>query len=119
MLRRTLLTALFWASAAISAQTRLRISPEAAAANLISTREPAYPLDALHKGIEATVKLEIDIGVDGVATRLKVISGPDEFGESAMRAVSRYVWKPFLVDGRPAEVTTTVEVVYKLPPPRK
>ena len=118
MLRRTFLGALA-ASASLPAQIKPRIAPEAAEAAIVSKHDPVYPLDALHKGIEATVKVEIDIGLDGVPTRLKAVSGPEEFGESAMRAVSRYRYRPFVIDGKPAEVTTTVEVVFKLPPTRK
>ena len=45
---------------------------------------------------------------------LKVVSGPKELQQSALDAVRQWVYKPFLLNGNPVEVTTTMKVTYTL-----
>jgi beta-lactamase regulating signal transducer with metallopeptidase domain len=46
--------------------------------------------------------------------KLKVVSGPKELQQSAIEAVSHWKWEPYLLNGEPTEVETTVTVIYSL-----
>jgi TonB family protein len=60
------------------------------------------------------VVLHAIIGKDGAVKTLDVISGPKEFQESALTAVKQWTYRPFLVNGDPTEVDTTITVNYAL-----
>jgi outer membrane biosynthesis protein TonB len=54
------------------------------------------------------------IGKDGTVEELKVASGPKELQQSSLDAVRQWIYKPFLLNGDPVEVKTTINVVYSL-----
>ena len=82
--------------------------------NLITKIPPVYPPEAKKARIQGKVVLEAVIGVEGHVENLKVVSGPKELQQSALDAVRQWVYKPYLVNGNPVEVTTTVNVTYSL-----
>lgn len=45
---------------------------------------------------------------------LTVVSGPKELRKSATDAVRTWKYKPFLLNGNPVEVQTTINVVYTI-----
>ena len=51
---------------------------------------------------------------DGIIQRLQVLSGPDELQDSAIEAVHQWTYKPYLLNGEPTEVETTITVTYSL-----
>lgn len=75
---------------------------------------PTYPDDAKKARIQGKVQLEAVIGKTGEVEQLKVISGPKELQQSAVDAVRQWIYKPFLLNGDPVEVKTTIRVVYTL-----
>ena len=78
--------------------------------------QPVYPIDAKREHITGTVKMKAIIGKDGGIHDLQVISAPwPSLVESAISAVSRWRYKPYLVKGDPVEVNTEINVVYFLP----
>jgi TonB family protein len=84
------------------------------AESLITKVTPVYPPEAKKSRIQGKVVLEAVIGVDGHVENLKVVSGPKELQQSALDAVRQWVYRPYLVNGNPVEVTTTVNVTYTL-----
>ena len=58
--------------------------------------------------------LDAVIGTDGSVEQLTVKSGPKELQHSSLDAVRDWKYKPFLLNGDPVEVTTTISVVYSL-----
>lgn len=84
------------------------------AGNLIAKVSPIYPADAKKAKIQGKVVLNAIIGKDGTVQNLTVVSGPNELQQSALDAVRRWTYKPFLLDGEPVEVKTTVNVSYTL-----
>lgn len=120
-----LLLALGTAFAAMALQTDVQpdgtvkdgvatLSPGHAAQNLISKVAPNYPVDAKKAGIQGTVVLAAVIGKDGQMENLRVVSGPPELQESALDAVKQWVYKPYLLNGKPVEVETKINVTYSL-----
>jgi TonB family protein len=68
---------------------------------------PVYPAD-LPKGISGTVMLEVSISKGGDVTNARAVSGPVELRRVAEQALKEWRFRPYLVDGDPTEVTTTV-----------
>jgi len=75
---------------------------------------PVYPEEAKKAQIQGKVQLEAVIGKTGEVEQLKVISGPKELQQSALDAVRQWTYKPFLLNGEPVEVKTTINVTYSL-----
>ena len=86
------------------------------AANVESKVTPIYPVEAKEKKIQGSVILHAVISKDGKIDNLTVVSGPKELRASAIDAVSKWVYKPYVVDGEPTEVETTITVTYTLAP---
>lgn len=75
---------------------------------------PVYPVDAKKQKIQGTVVLSVVIGKDGSPENIKVTGGPDALQQSALDAVRQWRWQPYLLNGDPIEVLTTVNIVYAL-----
>jgi outer membrane biosynthesis protein TonB len=60
------------------------------------------------------VVLNAVIGKDGTVQNLNVVSGPGELQQSSLDAVSQWTYKPYLLNGDPIEVETTINVIYSL-----
>ena len=81
---------------------------------LLSKTTPVYPPEAKVAKIQGKVVLEAVIGTDGHVENLKAVSGPNELQQSALDAVRQWVYKPYLLNGQPVEVMTTINVTYTL-----
>jgi len=81
---------------------------------LLAKVSPVYPEEAKKAKIQGKVVLNAIIGKDGTVQDLTVASGPNELQQSALDAVRQWTYKPFLVDGKPIEVKTTVNIFYTL-----
>ena len=84
------------------------------AENLLNKVVPVYPPEAKKARIQGTVVLDAVIGKDGKVENLRVVSGPSQLQQSSLDAVRQWTYKPYLLNGDPIEVKTTVNVVYSL-----
>jgi len=84
------------------------------AGNILTKVAPVYPNDARAAHISGTVVLHAIIGKDGNVEKLVVVSGPKELQTSALDAVKQWTYKPYLLNGNPTEVDTTIHVNYNL-----
>ena len=82
--------------------------------NLVNKVVPVYPAAAKKAKIQGTVVLSAVISKVGNVENLQVLSGPDELQQSSIDAVRQWTYKPYLLNGDPIEVKTTVNVVYSL-----
>jgi len=99
---------------ASAAANPAKVSPEVMAGNVINKVTPRYPEDAKKAKIEGAVLLKAVIGKDGTIENLQVISGPKELQTSALDAVRQWTYKPYLLNGDPEDVETTITVTYSL-----
>jgi TonB family protein len=90
------------------------IPPATLVENLIHKVPPTYPPDAKKAHIQGTVVLEAIIGKTGDVESLKAVSGPPELQQSSLDAVRQWKYKPFLLNGDPIEVKSTIKVIYTL-----
>jgi len=81
---------------------------------LVSQLHPVYPVEAKKNKIQGDVELTVLIGTGGEVEHISVLSGPKELQQSALDAVRHWKWQPFLLNGDPVEVETTVHVIYSL-----
>ena len=96
---------------------KVQISAEVAVGRLIKKVIPIYPQDAKNARVYGKVVLGALIGRDGRIHELRVIEAPwPSLVVSAMWAVSQWEYKPYLLNGEPVEVDTTVNVNYTLGP---
>ena len=64
--------------------------------------------------IEGTVVLTATISKAGTIENLRVASGPAMLQQAALDAVKEWRYRPYLLNGEPVEVETTVNVVFTL-----
>ena len=91
-----------------------KIHVKADALKIVTQVNPVYPVEAKEARIEGAVLLDVQISKEGVPTNINVQKGPKELQKSAMDAVGQWRWQPFLLNGEPIEVESTVTVVYSL-----
>jgi TonB family protein len=78
---------------------------------------PDYPDEAKLSKIAGTVMIEAQIGKDGKVQNLRVISSPAPvLTDSSVKAVRKWEYKPYLLNGQPIDVRTTIDVAYALAP---
>jgi protein TonB len=94
--------------------TRLRLSGPVEEGRLILKTMPVYPAIAKATGTSGTVMLAAIISKSGTIENLRVISGPMMLQQAARDAVSTWRYRPYLLDGQPVEVETTVSVIFTL-----
>jgi protein TonB len=92
---------------------RTRVSQGVAQGGLIFKIAPEYPTVARTARIQGSVVLHAIIGTDGTVQQLQVISGNPLLASPALNAVKNWRYRPYLVDGHPVEVETTVTVNFK------
>jgi TonB family protein len=93
---------------------RIRVAGESAEARLTFQPKPQYPPLAKMARIQGTVRFEAIIARDGSIEELKTLSGHPLLVKSAMDAVSEWRYQPSLVNGRPVEVITEIDVNFTL-----
>ncbi|HEX4006473.1 MAG TPA: M56 family metallopeptidase [Acidobacteriaceae bacterium] len=80
----------------------------------ISGENPVYPQEAKDQHVQGTVVLGATIGKDGTVVELHVVSGPPTLQKSSTDAVKTWLYKPYLLNGDPVAVETTINVIYSL-----
>jgi bla regulator protein blaR1 len=92
----------------------LNVSAKDIAGNKIGGPQIKYPVEAKKKKIQGTVVLDAIINKKGTIEHLKAVSGPKILQRSAIEAVRHWTYKPYLLNGNPVAVKTTINVVYSL-----
>ncbi|CAN5681029.1 hypothetical protein BH10ACI4_BH10ACI4_03860 [soil metagenome] len=80
----------------------------------IAGQNPAYPAFAKSAHISGSVVLHAIISKAGTVENLKVVSGPLTLQQSAVTAVKTWKYKPYLLNGQPTEVDTSIVVNFHL-----
>jgi protein TonB len=97
-----------------SVPQRVRVSPGVSKGLLIYRTEPTYPPVARQARIQGVVVLTAVIDKVGNIQNLQVVSGHPMLAPAAIEAVKQWRYKPFLLNGQPLEVETTVTVTFQL-----
>jgi protein TonB len=97
-----------------NAPNSLTISSGVMVGNLLTKTLPTYPAIAKASHIHGTVVLQATISESGSIENLRVIGGPPMLQQAALDAVRSWRYKPYLLNGEPVEVETTINVVFNL-----
>jgi protein TonB len=80
------------------------------AGQIVSKTAPVYPAIARAAHVSGVVVLHAVISKTGAIESLSVVSGPEMLRASAVAAVQAWKYKPYLLNGDPTEVETTITV---------
>ena len=95
-----------------------RIAGGVIAGSRISFVPPTYPLVAKLAQLSGTVVLHAIISKTGTIQDLQVASASNEIFEiAAIDAVRHWLYRPYLLNGQPAEVDTTITINFALRSP--
>ncbi|MFZ1083545.1 MAG: energy transducer TonB [Terracidiphilus sp.] len=110
---------------AVSAQTfsgkavransgQVTIPGDIAVGMLLEKNNPVYPPIAKAARVSGTVVLQAAISKTGTIEGLHVVSGPAMLQQAAFDAVKTWRYRPYLLQGVPVQVLTTVNVIFSL-----
>ena len=93
---------------------RVRISQGVTRGMVISKIEPKYPTIAVAARITGVVLLKAIISKEGTITELQVVNGHPVLIPAAIDAVKQWRYRPYLLNGEPVEVETTIIVNFDI-----
>lgn len=93
---------------------RIRISAGVTRGLLIQRVEPTYPTLARSARVQGDVVLSAVISTSGSIENLQLVSGHPMLVPAAIAAVKKWRYKPYLLNGQPVEVETTITVIFTL-----
>jgi TonB family protein len=93
---------------------KMSIPASVAVGLLMQKRNPDYPPIAKAAHITGTVVLQATISETGSVEELRVVSGPAMLQQAAMDAVKTWQYRPYMVNNKPVEVESTVNVIFTL-----
>jgi protein TonB len=96
------------------APQRIRISAGVTKGMLIHRVEPTYPTLARAARVQGEVLLSAVIDSNGQIQNLQLVSGHPMLVPAAIAAVRQWRYKPYLLNGQPVEVETTITVIFTL-----
>ena len=95
-------------------QPKLHISQGVMKGLLISSVLPVYPIMARQMRIPGAVQLQAAISRNGTIENLHVVDGPMLLRAAALEAVRQWRYRPYLLNGEPVEVETTIIVDFTM-----
>jgi protein TonB len=98
----------------IATPQRVRVSSGVQSGLLVRKVQPTYPPLARQARIQGTVVLQAQISKTGDIENLTLVSGHPMLAPAAIEAVKQWKYKPYLLNGEPVEVETTVQVNFSL-----
>jgi periplasmic protein TonB len=102
------------ASAQAQQPKRVRVSQSVSKGLWIKKENPKYPEKAREQRIQGLVVLQVIVSPEGSITGLTLVSGDPLLTPAAIKAVKKWKYKPYLLNGQPVEVETTVQVNFTL-----
>ncbi len=102
------------AAAPAPAPQRIRISGGVAAGNIVKKVNPEYPPEARAQGISGAVVMRALISASGDVESATPVSGPSTLRQAAVDAVTQWKYRPYVLNGKPVAIDTTVTVMFTL-----
>jgi len=94
--------------------SRIQVGGKLQSAMLLRKVEPTYPQLARQMRVQGVVRFQAVISKEGEVKDLKFVSGPRVLEQAAADAIKRWVYRPTLLDGRPVEVSTQIDLNFTL-----
>jgi TonB family protein len=93
---------------------RVTLSSGVMAANLLESHPPSYPRLASMARVQGPVVLQAIVSGRGTVESVHVIKGPHLLRGAASDALLKWRFRPYLANGKPAEVATIVTIDFAL-----
>jgi TonB family protein len=93
---------------------RARVSSTVMQDLLVTKVPPTYPPMARQARIQGTVILQVQLNKSGDVENIQLVSGHPVLAPAAVEAVKQWKYKPYLLNGEPIAVETTVTVNFTL-----
>src|SRR5579859_35779 len=84
-----------------------------AAERALLTTQPAIAYPANAKGQQGTVVLQVLVGRDGTVQDAKFFQGSFLFARTAIDGVKQWKFRPYMLNGRPVSIQTTLTMKFK------
>jgi TonB family protein len=94
--------------------TPVNVAPSVMEANLVLSRVPAYPDVARADRVQGPVVVKAIISRAGTVQDVHVIQGDPLLRNAAAEAIYKWRYRPYLLNGRPVEVATTITIDFRL-----
>lgn len=101
-------------AAATKKSEPLKVSSGVISGLLLKPIQPVYPPIAISAHIEGTVVVTATIDKSGRIVGLQVLSGPVMLRSAATEAVKEARYRPYLLNGEPTDVVTTISVNFRM-----
>jgi TonB family protein len=88
---------------------RVRIGGNTQKSKLLTKIDPTYPPTK----VQGSVLLHVVLAVDGGVSEITVVHGDPVLAKAAAAAVRQWRYQPSMLDNRPVEVDTTIQVEFK------
>jgi protein TonB len=98
-----------------STQKPYEVKLSAGAAEKLVIHKVTPRLNQVEMEARGTTVLVVGIGKKGDVQYARAISGPALHRKPVLDAVRKYKYKPYLLNGKPSEVETTVSVTVSMP----
>lgn len=93
---------------------KLRVSSGVAQGLRTHTVDPKYPREARDKGIYGDVILHATIDTKGKIASIRPVLGDPILVKAAIDAVKQWRYRPYVFNGEPVEVETTVKIQFHM-----
>jgi TonB family protein len=77
-------------------------------------QEPEYPAAARQFRLSGEVIIELTVGVDGKVENVAITKGYPILNDAVVRAVKRWSFSPYVVDGHPRRLKSTLSFNFQL-----
>lgn len=96
------------------AYRKVEVPADVMAGMLVQKTDPVYPPVAKAARVQGTVVLQATISKSGSVEDLHVVTGQALLQDAALTAVRTWRYQPYMVNGEPVKVQTTINVVFTL-----
>ncbi len=76
---------------------------------------PVLPPKAMRECVEGIVVLELIVGETGAVLHTTVLSGPTKLAEAATGAAKKWMYEPYILDGKPVRYKTQATEKFQIP----
>jgi len=93
----------------------LPVSQGVTGGSLVRSVAPTYPETAKRQKIQGDVVLQAVVEVDGTVRDLTLVSGDPVLAGAARQAVTQWRYSPYLLNGKPVSMRTSITIRFTLP----
>ena len=98
----------------VAAPQKLRVSSGVVEGLKLNAPNPTYPQMARIAHIQGNVVLQATISKTGTVENLRAMQGHPILIQAALDAVRQWKYKPYILNGEPVEVETTIKVQFHM-----